>query len=145
MGVFGKGEEYVDYTLLKKKGLLKAKEEQVRKSVKTEGGFIDFTSMRNEPSSNNSYSNSTTAPETNTNNFGFLADMASSAINSQVNSSPFANFDSVLPSTSASELPGSADGKEFNALKIKVDDLDYKIDRFIERIDKLEEKLARFG
>ena len=113
MGVFGKEEEYIDYTLLKKKGLLKAKEEQAHKNLNTEGGFIDFTSMRNESPSNNA------------------------------SSSP-AGFESVFSGASI-PTPENTGGKEINALRIKVDDLDYKIDRFIERIDKLEEKLARFG
>ena len=129
MGVFGKGEEYVDYTLLKKKGILKLKEEQALKNTKIEGGFIDFTAMRNEPVSNEkSSSENTTMP----NNFGFLADMASA---SSSNSNPLTSFDNNL----------RIDEKEFNMLKVKMDDMEYKLDRFIERIDKLEEKLVRFG
>ena len=126
MGIFGKEDEYVDYTLLKKKGLLKIKKEEVQKNLKTEGGFIDLTASKTGE-----------AEQSSTNNFGFPADSSSP--------SPLANFDVINPNMSSSELPANIDGKEFNALKIKVEDLDYKIDRFIERIDKLEEKLARFG
>lgn len=144
MGVFGKEEEYIDYTLLKKKGLLKAKEEQAHKNIKTEGGFIDFTSMRNESSSNNAPSSPAASTTSAFSNFSFLGEMTSSAGNGQENPSSPAGFDSVFSGTPIPTLENT-DGKEINALKIKVDDLDYKIDRFIERIDKLEEKLARFG
>ena len=129
MGVFGKEDEYMDYTLLKKKGILKLKKEETLKNTKMEGGFLDLTSMRNEPSSSEqSNSSNTTMP----NNFGFLADMASAGLNSQSNQTSFDNNLKI-------------DEKEFNMLKVKIDDIDYKIDRFIERIDRLEEKLARFG
>ena len=136
MGVFGKEDEYMDYTLLKKKGILKLKKEETLKNTKMEGGFIDFTAMRNEPQT--SSTNSTTA----TNNFGFLADMASA---SSSNPSLLANFDSAMSSNPTSNLSENMDGREFNALKIKVDDIDYKIDRFIERLDRLEEKLSKIG
>ncbi len=145
MGWVGK-DEYVDYTLLKKKGLLKLKEEQAQKSLKTEGGFIDFTSLANNSPS--SQADSSTSSSTPTDNFGFLADMASAgAAGSTASASPLANFDTFTPatSTSASAIPDNVDAKELNALKLKMDDMEYKLDRFIERIDKLEEKLARFG
>ena len=131
MGIFGKEEEYVDYTLLKKRGLLKTNEEPAQPGLKTEGGYIDLTPARTE-----------SAEKTATNNFGFLNGMAS-ADSSQINMNPLANFDSIMPAPAA-EL-GNIDGKEFSALKIKVDDIDYKIDRFIERIDKLEERLGKLG
>ncbi len=121
MGLFTKEGEYVDYTLLKKKGLMKVREQEAQKNLKTEGGFVDFTSLASADSPPNT-------PQTSTNNFN-----------------PLANFDSITPSTSASSIPENMDGKELNALKLKMDDMEYKLDRFIERIDKLEEKLARQG
>jgi hypothetical protein len=142
MGWTGK-EEYMDYTLLKKKGILKLKEEQAQKSLKTEGGFIDFTSFNSDSPSPQTDSSSTP-----TNNFGFLADMASAGTSNNTSSaSPLANFDSFMSSasTSSSTIPGNVDAKDLNAMKLKMDDMEYKLDRFIERIDKLEEKLARFG
>jgi hypothetical protein len=124
MGLFGKEDEYIDYTLLKKKGLLKV-EEPAKQEIRTEGGFIDFTSMRNEavPSTPPAFP-APAAAESN-NNFGFLSDMASAG-----NSNP---------NTENADISSG----ELNALKIKVDDLDYKIARFIERIDRLEEKVAK--
>jgi hypothetical protein len=143
MGWIGKGEEYMDYTLLKKKGLLKMKEQELQKSIKTEGDFVDFTSFGTKESAPSS-----PTPETNTSNFGFLADMASAGTaNSSPSPNPLANFETFTPaaSTSVSGIPNTVDGKELNALKLKMDDMEYKLDRFIERIDKLEEKLVRSG
>lgn len=145
MGWIGK-EEYVDYTLLKKKGILKMKEEQAKKSIKTEGGFIDFTSFNNDNPAPQADSSSSSSAQTS--NFSFLAEMASSgAANSTHSASPLANFDTFTPaaSTSASAIPDNVDAKELNALKLKMDDIEYKLDRFIERIDKLESKIAGQG
>ena len=112
-------EDYVDYTLLKKKGILKLKEEKLKSSLKTEGGFVDLTPLRNE---------ATSASSTNlTNNFGFLSDMAS------IGSS---NSNSSNENVNVNE-------SDLSALKIKIDDMEYKLERFIERIDKLEEKLTK--
>jgi len=125
--IFGRGDDYIDYTLLKKKGLLKMKEEQMKKSLKTEGGFIDFSSLGKEPTS------TTSTP-------------SMPAESSMFN--PLANFDAIQPSApsiASSELSGNVDAKEINALKIKIDDLDYKINNFIEKLDKIEEKLNKIG
>ena len=131
MGLFGKEDEYIDYTLLKKKGLLKIEEEKARQSLKSEGGFIDLTPAKTSD-----------AEKPATDNFGFLRDMVSSN-SGQASSNPLANFDSVTPTSSIE--PAGIDVKEFGALKIRVDDVDYKLDRFIERIDRLEEKLSKLG
>jgi len=135
MGVFGKEKEYMDYTLLRKKGLLKMKEEQFKKEAQGADGFIDMTSKKGD--------DSTPTP----NNFGFLSDMASASSPSGNQGSPVPNplagFDSVAPITPSSGLSGEMDSRELNALKIKMDDLNYKIDRFLERIDKIEEKLSK--
>jgi hypothetical protein len=139
MAIFGKGDDYVDYTLLKKKGILKLPEEK-KLPIKSEGGFIDFTAF-NTPETANA---NNLAQETATPNFDFLNNMAAagaSTPSSDNNVSPLANFDAIQPASSTSLL--SQDDKELNALKIKIDDMDYKLDRFIERIDKLEEKLNK--
>lgn len=138
MGWNGDGE-YIDYTLLKKKGILKVKEEQLQKRVAADGGFIDFTKFNNdapaEPKSDSP------AP-----NFDFLSTPVVTADNSGYPTvNPLASFDTIAPSTSASELSGTADAKELNTLKIKIDDLDYKINNFIEKIDKIEEKLSKLN
>ncbi len=139
MAIFGKGDDYVDYTLLKKKGILKLPEEK-KLPVKAEGGFIDFTAFGSNETKSLTQTKETPSP-----NFDFLNNMAAAAStpNSDSSSSvsPLANFDAIQPASSTALL--SPDNKELNALKIKIDDMDYKLDRFIERIDKLEEKLNK--
>ena len=134
-------DEYIDYTLLKKRGLLKIKEDEIQKKFKAEGGFIDFTAFRNENSSQQQAQPASSSPAP---NFDFLSNMAAAgAANNSQSVNPLANLDTFAPSTSASEISGSVDAKELNAMKIKMDDIEYKIDKFIERLDKLEEKLGR--
>ena len=120
------GDEYVDYTLLKKKGILKLKEEKLKSSLMSEGGFVDLTPFRNEAVSEPSSTSSTP----NMNNFGFLSDMASIGSSSPSNDS-------------SSENNLKIDESDFSALKIKLDNMEYQFDRFKERIDKLEENLKK--
>jgi hypothetical protein len=136
---FSKSDEYIDYTLLKKKGILKLPEEK-KLPIKTEGGFVDFTAFGSpaEPAP---------TTESPTPNFDFLSNMAGVGnSNSSTGTAepaapvinPFAGLDTFMPSTpatSASQISGSVDGKELNAMKIKMDDMEYKLDRFIERLD----------
>lgn len=123
-------EEYMDYTLLKKKGFLKIKDEQ-KMPLKSEGGFIDFTSFGSQPRNELEQApKQEPAPS-----FGSFFDAPAQT---SANPSPLANFDN--PTTAVSQNSASL-GDDFNALKIKVDDLDYKIDRFIERIDKIEQAI----
>ena len=123
-------------------GLNKLPEEK-KLPVKAEGGFIDFTAFGSKENANSSMPAPT--QETPAPNFDFLNNMAAAASSQSSDSSssvsPLANFDTIQPASSTSLL--SPNDKELNALKIKIDDMDYKLDRFIERIDKLEEKLNK--
>ena len=121
------GDDYVDYTLLQKKGILKLKEEKLKSSLRNEDGFVDLTPLRNEVTSEQS---SPTNSTPNMGNFGFLSDMASIG-----SSNPSSN--------SSSENNLKIDEGDLSALKIKIDNMEYQLDRFIERIDKLEEKLTK--
>jgi len=126
------GEDYTDYTLLKKKGLLKIKEDD-KIPLKSEGGFIDFTSFGSKPEENKTPEQTGPAP-----NFGFLDAPVQAETNSG-NVNPLSSFETYTSSTSSPLTQTSS--QDFNALRLKVDDLDYKIDRFIEKMDKIEEKL----
>jgi hypothetical protein len=138
-------DEYIDYTLLKKKGILKLPEEK-KLPIKAEGGFVDFTAFGTPETARAAPAQEAPAP-----NFDFLSNMAGagSSNNSQTETTnPLANFDVIQPfqpATSTSQLTGSVDAKEMNALKIKIDDMDYKINNFIEKLDKIEEKLGRLN
>lgn len=119
--------EYLDLTDLQKRGLLKIpKEKEEEISTKTDQeGYVDLggfgsnsgasSSSYGSPESDTSVSNAMDSP------FGMLDSLASSAEPS--------------PNVSSSNL----DNKEVQHLKVKIEDLEYKLDRFMERLEKLEE------
>lgn len=117
MGLFGgrkSGVDVIDFTKTRSgKPIAKKKEPQA--PAPFVGGFLDFT----QNSSQAINSPSTEQPST----FGFLNDFAQSASNS--------NTDDV---TSRFSSPDA----EVSALRLKVDDLEYKIERLLERLATLE-------
>lgn len=121
---FGKETDYMDYTLLKKKGMLKIKEQKIDR-LKTDEGFVDFTGLASKENS----------------------EMPSPDVPSAPAPSPNMDFLSSLASGSSPISPPSSlgDSSDVNSLKIKIDDMEYKLDQFIERIDRLEEQLSRLG
>lgn len=130
MGIFSRGDEFIDYTLLKRKGLLKVPE------IKEE--VLDFTQGNNE-----------TKTQGSTPAFGdfFGTSSSSSDSGSGINTdvpNPFSGLDSPSPGglgglpMPSMPSPSSDDLKEMNALKIKLDDLEYKLERLLERLGKLE-------
>ena len=122
--------DYFDYTLLQKKGLLKIEEQPKEESVKVDNqGFVDFTQSTNSVSSS-SQSSSSSAPADNM--FGFLDNPASSS-NPSTSSSIYGNSSSSTSSDNNSDV---------NALRLKLDDTEYKLERLIERLAKIEEKLG---
>ncbi|MCX8158868.1 MAG: hypothetical protein N3D20_01080 [Candidatus Pacearchaeota archaeon] len=113
MGLFG-SDEYTDYTLLKKKGLLKIKEEKTNK-IEIKDGFVDLTNETInaiEERTNDGNANSSIVP-----NMDFLNNLAGVGV-------------------SNSEI---AENEE-NNLKIKIDELERKVNIIIERIEKLESR-----
>ncbi len=134
MGLFEEEVDYVDYSLLKKKGLIKAQQDNLN-SIKTDGGFIDFTSIKNETQSSPANATSTETPTNN--NFAFLADMAGVGSSSSTNNNN--------QTTQLEVDNNNLEFKDVNSLKVKIDDMEYKLERFIERINKLEEQLSKIG
>lgn len=123
MSVFG-NEDYVDYTLLKKRGLLKESENTV-KSESPGSGFIDFTSSSNTNNSSNSSSQASVG-----NPFDLLSSLTSSTNNSSSVNESSNSMAGIYPNNSSSN-------EDFNALKLKIEDLEYKLQRLIERIDSM--------
>jgi hypothetical protein len=131
MGLFGK-DEVVDYTLLAKKGLLKLPEKK-KIELKTEGGFVDFTSMHSAsenaaaemPAEVSAAGSAGSAMP----DLGFLGSLAGAG--------------SSAESSSSAAL--SASSPDMSTLRVKIDDMEYKLDRFIERLDKIEEKISKAG
>lgn len=124
MGVFDSGE-YVDYTLLKKRGLLKMHENvsASESRINNSSGFVDFTAgMSNNSSSNNS-AGSASSP------FDLLSNLTSGSNSAGSTNGSYYGGGSSSTSSSSSE--------DVNALKLKIEDLEYKIQMLIERMDKM--------
>src|SRR3989338_2362201 len=120
--------DYFDYTLIQKKGLLKIKEQPKEDNIKIDNrGFVDFTNASQTSSSSTADSAAPTAPSGDM--FGFLDNMASVGASN--------------PSTSASLFGGTSNAdSEIATLKVKLDDTQYKLDRLIERLERIESKLS---
>lgn len=112
MGFF-KSDEVIDYTYLQKRGLLKLPKEQET----NENKVIDYTSSN--PVNPIASSNEST---TNSNPLGSFFDSA----NAFQNTSP----------TNTSNSTSNSD--EIATLRVKLDDLEYKFERAMERIAELE-------
>lgn len=136
MSLFNKkGPEIVDYTLLEKKGLLKKRKEKKLPFKINSGGFVEFGA----------------GSESN------IADEFVKERNNSESQSPFSFLDNLAGAASASapalenekdlsNTPGVNDylSSDVNTLKVKIDDLEYKLERFIEKLSAIEEKIANF-
>ena len=123
MGIIHKkGVETIDYTLLQKKGFIK-------KGVKKElpfkvdsRGMIDLTPK--------------------------IADEANNVIaNAGNNGGPFNFLDSLAGlggSQSVQQPVAQENNSDFNTIKVKIDDLEYKLERLVEKILVVESKLENF-
>ena len=120
MGILGKkGVETIDYTLLQKKGFIKKKEEQKTPYSVDSQGMVDLTG--NAAKTDSMSADSSSSP------FGFLDSLAGA---SSSNSSA-SHFD-------------SNGGVEINAIRIKIDDLEYKLSNLLEKLALIESKLDNF-
>lgn len=127
MGVFD-STEYVDYTLLKKRGLLKSHEEELKTESK-DTGFVDFTAGMS--SSSSASSSNTSSP------FDLLSNLTSGTGNSASGSTGSYYGNSSSTTGSVSSVGSSTGSDDVNALKLKIEDLEYKIQMLIERMDKM--------
>lgn len=117
-----KGPEIIDLTELSKKGILqrsRAIANQESTFSTNEDKVLDLTSR---PSSSPSPSVSQSASDS---PFSLLSSLASAAT-----------------TESSAPVISSLQSSDFQSLKIKVEDLEYKLDRFMEKILKIEEKLS---
>ncbi len=156
MGIFKKSGsvDVLDIPSLQKKGILKRAgfekyEAEMNKSdmpsgIKVTSGFVDLTSFSDPsvPSSgfateNNSPLSSLSTPGMDS-PFGMLDSLAQSA--SSNNGSYFNNDSNPLSSLSTSSSSESS-SSEVNALKLKIDDLEYKLGTLLEKLARIEEHL----
>jgi len=116
--------DFIDYTMLQKRGFLK-KAPEAKSDIKVNSdGMIDFTQMQNTSSNA-----STNTASTSSSPFDFLNSMAGVGASS--------------PSSIPAIFSSSSDtNSELNALKFKLEDTEYKLERLVERLAKIEEKLG---
>lgn len=120
MGLFRKESgDIVDFTILQKRGIIKKvepKENQIKIDNKT--GFIDLT-----PPAPSILPSPVSIDSSPSDIFGFL------------------DSKTQEPS-SVSNLTDPPQNKEVEHLKVKIDDLEYKIERLLEKISLLENKMV---
>jgi hypothetical protein len=166
MGILNRGGFTVDYTYLKKKGLLKVDEPAKSIGKVDKQGFVELAnsdkliSEVNQTIASSPVSfagfQSTTAPTTpisqptvqdaspfdmlnSFSTIGQANDLSQSSFSPTA--SPSSGFSNPIPSLT---LTNPDRGNEFAHLRVKLEDLEYKMDRFLERFDKMENKLLEF-
>ncbi len=113
-----------DFTLLKKRGLLKDNNPKKSQSLSLKGGFLDLT--RSQKSQ----------------------ELQAQPPRSQP-ASPFTLLDALAtantPSiqTSSQEIPTQTDARELANVKVKLDDLEYKLSDLVDRLIIIETKLQK--
>jgi len=125
----------IDYTYLQKKGFIKKREGKKPPFKVDSKGMIDFTTMEND-----SLGNSQKITDNNSNNpFSFLNNISEASKDNQSNTT---NPLSDSFSTSASNI---SDGNaEINSVKIKIDDLEFKLAQLVDKLSLIEGKLENF-
>lgn len=144
MGWVDEKAEFVDFTLLKKRGLLKVPEEQnMPENCKVRGDFIDFSGAG--ASSNiapdtaaGSIAESSNPSSSAMPDFGFLANMASVGAENSATSSVSEGANNATGETASNSEVIVARGSDIESLKVKIDDLEYKLERLIERLERVE-------
>lgn len=115
-------EDIIDLTLLQKRGILQRLSRE--NSAKTQRDIVDFTKTRGSESPSPASL------------FDALNERAVES--AQTTQSPSA--ESFFPSFTAQEQQTDS-AKEVNQLKIKIDDIEYKFSRLLERLQRLEAAL----
>lgn len=137
MGWFSsKKDDVVDLTMLQRKGLLKT-----RSNVKDEEGFVNLGT------NNNSNEGSSSNSDVGTSALGFLGNLANvgkseSSSSSGINPTPSTSINSSSGGY-LSNLKAARKSKfaEFQHMKVKIEDIEYKVDRFIDKLDAIEDRL----
>lgn len=132
MGFFG-GGDFVDYTYLKKRGLLKLPEEEKMPAPMDKQGMLDFTAVPIPVSEQRVYDSS--------------SPMASpSAVSSTpATEMPLLGFlDSPIPAPESATNTGSLSdsGLQLNEVKLKLDDTMFKLDLLLDKIKSIEQRLG---
>lgn len=134
MGLFEKkGIDTIDYTLLQKKGFIKKKVEKEEPYKVNSDGIIELTAdnlTSNLTSNSETPASSEVQKTDNVSPFSFLDNIAQASTNSNVQSNNISN--------------NNTNSDEISSVKVKVDDLEYKLERLLEKLAMIESKLDNF-
>ena len=146
MGWFGKRGETVDLTDMKKRGLLPP----VSESEVNEDGVVDLSGSFNSSAGE---SNSSSESGGETGGFGFLSGLAGAGVSSESTESQPDSDSSSWNVGESSSLAGESgsyterlrrartSASNLDHLQTKIDDIEYKLERFLERLERMEDKL----
>lgn len=159
MSLFGRGGDSVDiidYTELQRRGILKLKAPEPSNVKVDSQGFVDLGSVKQEIFSpvdssaasaisasgllaDNSSDNSSASSPPSSSFASFFGDMGAVAASSPSTSNTAESCSMLQQSTAPQttlEMPA-----EFSNFKVKVEDLEFKIDRLIDKFTLVEDKL----
>lgn len=148
MSIFGKKVkgETIDFTYLQKRGLLKPPRHTYKVNLPTSSdGVVDFRKLAISQQAQPSEEQNSQAQES-SGAFGFLANLAGSAPIEQPQSStefPSSGFGTDVGIEQEERIREARRARlaEFNSMKVKIDDLEYKLERSLERIAQLESQI----
>ncbi len=134
MSWFKKKKEIIDLTKLQERGILQRSKEIADRESRVqrhEGEVIDFTSEN---------ANQGNATDDSNSGFGFLGSLANAgASNENSNSEDRASVVDNLRAVRRTRFPETG---HLSELKNKIEDIEYKLERLIERLERIEGKLG---
>ena len=114
--------DFLDYTALQKRGLLK----RIPKEVEEKNEYASFISPQDEK-----------VPS-------LFTDPLAPATPTSPESNAFAFLDSLASSSPTPQSSVPVNNIDFADISVKIENLEYKIERFIERLTQVEDKIEKF-
>jgi hypothetical protein len=149
----GDSPSLIDYTALEKRGIIKKKEVKKMAAPVSKDGFIDFSAMGQDKINQivNSQQQSPSLMSSMPSLISSAIQSPQSPVSSTSNSSPtpgFTSFWDQLPGQTSEQTQSSistplavTDNLDVLTLKVKIDDLEYKLARLTEKLDLISSKL----
>lgn len=137
MALFKKKGEVIDLTELQRKGTLQRAEEIAkREGGVNEGKVIDLTKVYGSEASGDGSSGSSGFGSSGDNDF--LGSLAGIGAQSSTSDNENSNYGTDNRSYGSSDMNST----HLNYLKNKIEDIEYKIDRLIEKLERIEGKIG---
>ena len=139
-----KSPDVIDFTKLQKEGVLqRSQETRMRQATESESGVIDFTQSQSFSSQNTGSASTSSDPGASA--LGFLSNLAGSgAANTSNDTGSHVEDASYGSYTDRLKLARKSKLAEFNSMKIKLEDTEFKLNKVLERLDRVERKLGEF-